>query len=698
MKFTVRRFLFFCILCFWVCLVALFRFPFHLQSSLNDLFSAEINGVALPKEITDKYANILNIVIEDENFENAKSTADELYQELKSARIENITYRVPENILKQSIDYFKTYQHSFLSEKTRHLLKSGQFEKVTDNVIGQIQTSWIPPVVPLKQDAFLLLSDYIQNINQPPSSWKEKDGVLWQEKNGKNYILILIKMDYSSIDELVENVSFIEELSDTNVHLSGAPIHTVRMFEQTKKDISVISVLAILVLIILSYGLFSNIKSILLIGLNLVIAFLFGTLSVFLFSPSVHFLTFAFGASLIGICIDYSYHRFYCPKKNPVLFQNIFYSFLTTVCCFAVLLFSDFALLKQIALFTIGGLCGTFLWIFICPTVRNDKLTSFPTFRFKFKKAFLMLFFILCFVGLGNSYMDHSPQNLYKPDPRLQKEETFFHALNGKDFSYLLLIKGNNWENLLQKEEKIKENFDFFSVSTLLPSVKRQKENADLIKTLYEKQSDTLQFELGLKQMPTFEETPLIQPDDFQHQFPILTQQFIVETKSGVWSIILLATAPQISDKDILIFEPATYLSNQLDLQATKSYKNLFVSFCVLFFILCLIYKSKAFKYLLPSFASCIATLGILSLLGQPITFFHYLSLFVVIGLSMDYTIFLFNKNTVYFKPILFSFLSSFIGFGLLAFVHFYMVAVIGQTIALGLLLSFCITLILKKD
>lgn len=698
MKLTVKRFLFWCIFCLLAVLVFAFRFPVQLKSSLNDLFPAEIDGVALPKEITDKYANILNIVIENDNFEEAKATADELYMLLEANGIKNITYHVPEDTLNQSIDYFKKHQNSFLSDRTRDLLKNKKTEQVKKDAIEQIQTSWMPPIVPFKQDAFLLLSDYIQNINQPISSWQEKDGVLWQKKDGKNYILIFVKLDHTDFSELVKQVHFIQQLANDNVHLSGAPIHTVKMFEQTKKDISSISVLAVLMLFILTYGLFSNIKSILLIGLNLAVAFLFGVLSVFLFSPSVHFLTFAFGASLVGICIDYSFHRFYCQKSSG-LFQNISSSFLTTVCCFAVLLFSDLALLNQIALFTIGGLCGTFLWIFICPTIPNEKIHAVKTFKFRFKKIFLMLFLILCFAGLSKTYMDHSPQNLYKPAPELQKEEAFFHNLNGKDFSNLMLIKGSDFQSVLQKEEKIKEKFDFFGVSTLLPSIERQKENTELIKMLYNEQAIALQSELGLTQTPEFKQTPLIWQDDFARQFPLLMQQFVVETNSGVWSIIPLSTEPNTKDKDVLIFKPSTYLSNQLDLQATKSYYRLFISFGVLFVILFMIYKGRAFKYLLPSLAGCVGTLSILSYLNQPITFFHFLSLFVVIGLSMDYTIFLFNnKNTLYLKPVFYSFLSSFIGFGLLSFVHFYMVAVIGQTIALGLLLSFCVTLMLKKD
>ena len=192
-------------------------------------------------------------------------------------------------------------------------------------------------------------------------------------------------------------------------------------------------------------------------------------------------------------------------------------------------------------------------------------------------------------------------------------------------------------------------------------------------------------------------QTAFIDKKDFQNHFDFLFQQFIVETSNGILSITPISRPLEISNDDAFILEPAKYLSKQLDLHAKKSYQNLFISFCLLSFTLCIVYRKKAFNYLFPSLLACVGTLSILSLLGQAITFFHLLSLFIVIGLSMDYTIFLFNKNSEY-KPVLFSFFSSFIGFGLLSFVHFHMVAIIGQTIALGLLLSFFITLLIKKE
>ncbi|MBR6412551.1 MAG: hypothetical protein IKS41_05270 [Alphaproteobacteria bacterium] len=706
MKLNVKQLLFLLGLATFGVLILFFRFPIHLKSSLNDLFPVQIAGKVLPKEVTGKYANLLNIVIEADSFNTAKSRSDELISGLKSFNIQNITYHVSKNSLAQSLDYFKTYQNSFLSPDVRRLLLNSDTQKIREQALNRIQTSWMPPVAPLQDDPFLLLSDYVQGIPKPASAWAEREGVLWQEKDGKHYILTLIQFNQGNIYDLLEKIRLIRQISvpknsDYQVHLSGAPLHTAQMFEKTKWDISLISCAALLMLLVLTYLLFHHIGSVFMVFFNLAVAFISGLWCVLLFIPDVHFLTFAFGASLVGICIDYSFHRFSCQDKKipPDLFKNIFYSFLTTVACFIPLLLSDLPLLKQIAVFTIGGLSGTFIWILITPLPATKDLKS-PSFGFSgipFKKTFFVLFLLVGALGLIKIQINHSPENLYKPSKDLQQEETFARNLNGNTFNWLLLIRGDNLQSVLEKEEAIRETNLFFGLSTMLPSLQRQKQNLNLIQNLYNQESKELKDQLGLKKMPTPKQTPLVDEKTFQNQFEFLLRQFIVKTLNGVWSITPLTKKMDIADQDALIFEPSKYVSDILDRYASKTYQILCVSFGLLFIILLFVYRKKAFLYLLPSLLGGFGTLGILSLCGQGITFFHLLALFVVIGLSMDYTIFLFGSHRPN-RSVLFAFISSLIGFGLLSFIHFHMIAIMGQTIALGLLLSFMVIWAIKKD
>ena len=75
-------------------------------------------------------------------------------------------------------------------------------------------------------DPFSIFNRYIKNllINSlnNVSNWKEKDSVLWQNKNGMNYILINIPLTTSNMDILQKEVKKIDAIYK-NQNLMGAP-------------------------------------------------------------------------------------------------------------------------------------------------------------------------------------------------------------------------------------------------------------------------------------------------------------------------------------------------------------------------------------------------------------------------------------------------------------------------------------------
>ena len=129
-------------------------------------------------------------------------------------------------------------------------------------------------------------------------------------------------------------------------------------------------------------------------------------------------------------------------------------SFLTTVCCFVPLLFSSFPLLFQIAVFTLGGLSGTFVWIFIAPLPKinapadlNIKLVLSRWLKVTFVGAGVLVIL----AGLGRWHLDHLPSALYQPSPALQKEEALFAQLNSSATQRLLWIRGDTLWDALEK-------------------------------------------------------------------------------------------------------------------------------------------------------------------------------------------------------------------------------------------------------
>lgn len=99
------------------------------------------------------------------------------------------------------------------------------------------------------------------------------------------------------------------------------------------------------------------------------------------------------------------------------------------------------------------------------------------------------------------------------------------------------------------------------------------------------------------------------------------------------------------------------------------------------------ILRRRALEVALPPLCSVLATYLTLGFLGEPLTFFHILSFFIILGLGLDYAIF---RNRIVF----YSFLTSLLGFGLLAFTSFPPTAAIGKTLAIGLSYAYLFSLV----
>lgn len=95
----------------------------------------------------------------------------------------------------------------------------------------------------------------------------------------------------------------------------------------------------------------------------------------------------------------------------------------------------------------------------------------------------------------------------------------------------------------------------------------------------------------------------------------------------------------------------------------------------------------KGLTIFLPPVLAVAASAVTLGLVGETLTLFHLLSFFLIFGLGVDYAIF---RNRIVF----YSFLTSLVGFGLLAFTSFPPTAAIGKTIAIGLTYAYLLSLV----
>ena len=133
--------------------------------------------------------------------------------------------------------------------------------------------------------------------------------------------------------------------------------------------------------------------------------------------------------------------------------------------------------------------------------------------------------------------------------------------------------------------------------------------------------------------------------------------------------------------------------SDALKAQRVTGSKLLFLAYALIALMLALYYRqiSAVLLLLIPLVASAI-TLASVSALGQPITVFHIMALFLVLGLGMDYIIFakeMTEQRAITQQAILLSAVTSLLSFGLLAFSSMPIVQAFGSTILIGNSINF---------
>ncbi|MBX3464604.1 MAG: MMPL family transporter [Planctomycetes bacterium] len=158
---------------------------------------------------------------------------------------------------------------------------------------------------------------------------------------------------------------------------SGAHRHAVAAEDAMRADIQRVSIGSIAGLVLLFVLLFRSLRPALMCLPVLGTGFLAGTSACLLAFGEVHGLTLAFGASLLGVAIDYALHFHAHHALAPAaegpratlrrLWPHIALGALTTITAFLALLLAAFPGLRELALFAATGLAAALLqtWLLL---------------------------------------------------------------------------------------------------------------------------------------------------------------------------------------------------------------------------------------------------------------------------------------------------------------------------------------------
>lgn len=684
--------------------------PAGTETNILKALFAESENILV--DLSTRFSAKINIIVESDSPEKSEEISKFFYNEIDKDKM----HIVNADILKILSGYEK-YHNNLLSPKTYSLLQAKEYEAVEENSLEALYNPIMQPIGSIEDDPFLLLTDFVLNLSENGSV---SDFTPF-EYNGKFYSLVMLTVDNNLAlsptilnDEIKNLVKIQQELSKDGVKifLTGAPVHSYYASSRSMFEINLICILSTLFITGLVFWYFKSLKPLIPIALSIGTGIFTGYAVTSLFFRDIHILTFVFSTTLIGICVDYSLHYFVSDEGDDTvkeIFKSLTVSLLTTVSAFAVLLFSNFILLKQISIFTITGLTTVYLIVILFyPLIsgnitgkkRSIKHIEIPE---KYGKIIFYTIFVISLFGIMRTTFDDNIKNMYVPPKFLVNAEKLFGELvqsNG-DLS-IFVVKGETIEDILQKEEVIEDKLteqgvSFQSLSKYVPSEKRQRQNRMLRKQLYkDKLDEYAQFLPSAQRHKLMTENynnGFLTPGD---DFSFLKNNFLIDENS---SIVIAYNYEGAEIDGIKAINFQRDISAQIKKCRLICLGLLLPIFGLLYILLAKIYDFKsAFKIISPSVFAVIFVFGVLGLFKCPVNFFHILAVFLIIGFGLDYSVFRFAGAKKFKDAVLMSCLTSVFSFALLACAGFRLISALGTVLAVGLLSSYIFSIILIKN
>ncbi len=700
---------------------------FHPKQTQTNILKAILSNSEHDELLVDlsrKYSGKFSITISSKDPENIENAKKELYDIVSQDHFQK---DISQNAdVREVLNTYKFYCANLLSLRTASLIKHYDYELVKMEAMERLYSPMSVNFLPIEEDPFLLFSDYLQSLGSGENTGLiERDGVFYEIINLriKDEIALSPSLLNKEMKKVVNAKQKIEkDIPDTTIYLSGAPVHTYYASSKSMVEINIICCLSILFIVLLCKLYFRTFRLLIPIALSLSTGILTGYLLTCALFDSIHILTFVFSTTLIGICVDYSFHFFAHNNNLTSVFKSLTTSMLTTVCAFLILLFSKIILLQQIAVFTATGLFCVYLFVVlfypaICEKISlevSDRMQLPEIFSYspdkKTKKIIVAVLFAFSLLGIFQIKFNDDIKDMYKPSKALAAAEQLYAELsqNASDITFFV-VKGKDLQNLLENEEKITHYLPvdkFYALSKFVPSKKQQQENLELRKKLYKRELNNYATFLSEKNRTRLLNTSVRMGYLTLNKLPMpALKDFLVAENTSV--IILKNTAVDKKTIETIVSQnpEARYVDLKHDISnkvsaCRKACMSLILPVILLLFAgLSIIFKPKnAAKILMPSVLGCMFTLGVLGFFHQGVSLFHILAMFLITGFSIDYSVFRFNgakNSTASNAAVLISCATSVFSFLLLSMTSFKLISSLGLVLTLGLVSSYILSLLL---
>ncbi|GAB3092130.1 hypothetical protein G8770_05015 [Aestuariicella hydrocarbonica] len=502
-------------------------FDSSIMALLPDTHRSDAEALA-QQRLMDAADDRLVFLIAAEDPSLSRSAAETFAKTLTSSQhFANVQGAVSQDSHHQWQAFYKPWRYRLLTQHSLDRLQ--KFDTgLVDESLAKLFSPLAAAIGPtLTEDPLQLFMQWQTEV-LPRTPFRLQDDWLTLQHQGLTYRLVTATLSGNAYDmpyqqAVMSTLNHARQRLPGNTQLatSGLIIHAAFGAQQAKREISTIGVGSAVGILLLLFTCFRRWSRVLLAFLPLIVGCVVAlSLSMLLFER-LHLITLAFGASLIGVAIDYSLHYLCareereppnramastptraCGNASPLrrILPGLSLGLLSSVLAYAAQAAAPFPGLQQMAVFSVLGLVGAWMTV-VCwlpllsawqPAVSQTTLLTtaqkvapqtsqqpsqglqpmllrqlvrwrrvWPTCHSRRSQVFLLCVLALL-IAIVSRIEGNDDLRLLQTSPAelLQQDATVQALLAGPDPSHYFILQADSEQALLQAEEQFTRQLD----------------------------------------------------------------------------------------------------------------------------------------------------------------------------------------------------------------------------------------------
>jgi len=564
--------------------------------------------------------------------------------------------------------------------------------------------------------------------------------------------------DQERVQKVIRDALTRSDAHDLELDLSGPGVFAVASRDRVRADTKRLGIVAALVAISILLVSYRSLRLLLLGSLPLLSAVVAGIVAVDALFGAIHGIVLAFGITVIGVAIDYPVHLFSHLNAAVTvrrcladIWPTIRLGAITTAMGYLAMTGTGFSGLTQFAVFAVAGLltaaaCTRWGIAGLLPDIyapkRASRMAEWYAHRAPPGKAWVVLLAAAGAVALGTLaggdgplWQDDMAASSPIPETEMARNRHLHAELGVPDTNHVLALRAQDSEAALQASEALAEELrglvadgiigSFDLAARYLPSARTQMarraslpDAATLGAALAEAQRGMpfkpdafAPFERAVAAARTLAPLTPADLDDTALGLRVRSSLLPVE---DAW--VALVTLAGVADADALGRWLArrrgaelVYLDIKRDTRGLMAafrehaLARALWGFAAMALILWLVLRSplRVIAVLVPGLLAVIIDAAVLRAAGQSLSLFHLVSMLLVVGISIDYSLFFSRADADAgmrgrtFHGVMVCALSTVSVFAVLATSRLPVLGAIGTTVAIGVAVAFLAALIL---